>query len=114
MGQRLTPEARARIRRHRDVREVTREHVILDNGTVLDPAEFVVEERPTRFIFKLLQCPCFFTRHSPGLHVLVVGSTQVFGTGAERYRYTVPPICPRGNWALEEVVAGQQVQVHTR
>lgn len=104
MSQPIQPQYRDRILRNPQVHSATPCHVILKNGQVLDPGEFVMELRPVFFVMKLVECGCFFKGHKLGLHVIVSGHVKVFGTGREENAPPIPTICPKGRWVIEEVV----------
>lgn len=101
MGQPVTNEMRRRLLSLETVREVTASHVVTQNGKVFDPAEFVVAERPLRFILKLVECNCWFIRHKLGTHVLVPGNLVEYADGRQLAQYTSPHWC-RGHWQCEE------------
>ena len=105
MGQRISAEMRERIRRRPGVCEITEEHIILASGEPVDPSQFVVEERPVRFVAKLSTCGCcWFRGHRSGMHVLVRGFVDVFADGRHVRRFVPPTECPHGNWLIEEVI----------
>lgn len=105
MGQQISPQNRDRMLRNPHVHRLTCEHVILKDGRVLDPGEFIMEQKKVLFVMKLLECNCFFVRHQVGFHALVAGVVNVFGTGREENVPGPPPGCSRGRWIIEEVVA---------
>lgn len=111
MGQPISPEMRSRIAALDAVREVTSQHIITRRGVPIDPADFIVASKPTRFIFKLLQCRCWFRKHPAGLHKLVHGATLEYADGKTKHNYRLPDLCPNGRWTLEEVLAGMSVTI---
>lgn len=104
MGQLIQPQFRDRILRNPSVHAVTAQHVILRDGRVLDPVDFVMEQRAALFVLRLRHCRCWFAAHRPGLHALVQGHVKIFGTGREENTPGRPGVCPRGDWLIEEIM----------
>jgi len=127
MGQRIQEYMRPRVLDHPLVRAVTDQHIELKDGRWVDPAEFVVAERPCFFIDKFITCWCYRearvmvrflaweSRHDlthehagrVGEHVKIRGRIKTLATGVEVWeRLEEHPFCPQGNWAEEERVDG--------
>jgi hypothetical protein len=106
MGRPISPQLRTRIEQGRGVALVTAEHVVLRDGRVLDPQEFIVARVPHHFVLKLATCRCWFLNHRLGTHVLVPGTVWEYGDGRTVNHYNSPPFCPNGNWIVEETLPG--------
>lgn len=104
MGSYIPEHLQQKVRRHRAVREVTAQHIVLANGGVVDPESFAVEDRSARFVLRLTQCGCFWGTHPPGVHAMVEGFLRVYADGHEQAHYYLPEFCKRGQWVLEETV----------
>ena len=80
MGQALTEKQKATLRNHKDVLHVSATHVVLTDGSILDPNDFAVEVFPVMLVCKLLRCSCRSAHHTAGKHVVVetIGGKNVF------------------------------------
>jgi hypothetical protein len=104
MGQVITPDMRAKILARGGIRELAEQHIILPTGQVVEPANFVVEEQPVRFILRLANCTCLFRSHPDSTHVLIAGFIDVYADGRRVHRWTRPALCRTGTWHIEEVL----------
>jgi hypothetical protein len=110
MGQALTYDQKARLGLHENVLCVTQTHVVLKDGTVLDPADLSMGGTRVVLIRKLLQCNC--GQHKAGLHIFVetTGGVNVFGTVFHDPVYDHQMPCRSGRWTTEEVITEEMAR----
>src|SRR3989442_566359 len=102
MGQRLNDAQRTELLTSKAVQSASQEHVILRNGTIVDPADFPFSSVKVIQICKLLNC-CCGKSHQVGMHVLMHGVKirNIFGTVLDIQLAKKLP-CPEGRWVVEE------------
>jgi hypothetical protein len=110
MGQKITKGQREVLSQRPEVKTVTAEHVILKNGTVMDPIDFVIEHCRLWLACKLLECRCQpWKLHKPGTHVIVevIAERTVLGYRPTAIMY---PFCKDGRWTTEETLTEEQAR----
>src|SRR5262245_47781716 len=100
MGQRLTPQQRRQLQSHREVLTVSEEHLVLRDGTVLDPVDFAFRREPAVAFVKLIQCNC--GEHPEGLRLGLYTQRVTNIYGQQRFLEVRPEVCPTGFWQVEE------------